>query len=209
MRVLTSNIEWVRTTWWRGEPVLDRLRTEAADIAILTEAQVPLVRELYDHVVDAGPHPRANQPDGSKVVVASRHPMEVVDLHGSDDLPPHNFVAVDVLPSGGERLRVIGVVIRYNQKREYIEALPPVLDRLVDEHTVFAGDFNLSMLRARPLERCCVQRSKTPACGSPRPDRGRNWRTSHHSSTTSRCREVSRQWTAASGRATSTARSGA
>lgn len=153
MRVLAWNLEWAKLTSWRAEPILARLRTEHADVAVLTEAQVPFVREVYEHVAHAGPHPKARQPDGSKVVVASRHPLEVVDLVGSDDLPPRNFVAVDVVPPGQDPIRILGVVIRYNQKREYIEALPPVLARLVTERTVLAGDYNLSMLRARPLER--------------------------------------------------------
>jgi hypothetical protein len=60
--------------------MLARLRAEAGDVAVLTEAQVPMARRLYEHVVDAGPHPKARQPDGSEVVMASRCPMEVVDL---------------------------------------------------------------------------------------------------------------------------------
>lgn len=153
MRVLTWNVEWTKLTWWRAAPILARLRREAADVAVLTEAQVPLAHELYEHVVDAGPHPKARQPEGSWVVVASRHPLEIVDLVGSEDLPPRNFVAVDVVPPEGDSLRVIGVVIRYSQKREYIDALAPILKRLATERTVFAGDFNLSMLQTRPLER--------------------------------------------------------
>lgn len=153
LRVLTWNLQWVKLTWWRAGPILARMRREAADVAVLTEAQVPLARELYEHTADAGPHPKARQPDGSKVIVASHHPLDVVDIRGSDDLPPGNFAAVDVLPAGEAPLRIIGVVIRYNQKREYIGALPPILARLTTERTVFAADFNLSMLRSRPLER--------------------------------------------------------
>jgi endonuclease/exonuclease/phosphatase family metal-dependent hydrolase len=148
-------------------------------VAVLTEAQLPFAGELYEHVVDAGPHPKARHPEGSKVIVASKHRLDVVDLVGSEELPPRNFVAVDVVPSGGDPLRVIGVVIRYNQKREYIEALPPVLARLVTDRTVFAGDFNLRMLKPHALERTLtatlVEAGLTVATAGPWPELADEW----------------------------------
>jgi endonuclease/exonuclease/phosphatase family metal-dependent hydrolase len=57
-------------------------------------------------------------------------------------LPPGNFVAADVETSLGT-VRVIGIVIRYNQNREYITELPRALERTVTARTVLAGDFNL------------------------------------------------------------------
>lgn len=177
--MLTWNLEWAKLTWWRAEPLLTRLTREDADVAVLTEAQLPFARELYEHVVDAGPHPKARQPEGSKVIVASKHPLDVVDLVGSDQLPPRNFVAVDVLPTGLDPLRVIGVVIRYNQKREYIEALPPVLARLATDRTVLAGDFNLPMLKPRALERTLAatldHAGLTVATAGPWPELADEW----------------------------------
>lgn len=153
MKILTWNLEWATLRSWRSRPILDRVETEAADVAVLTETQLEVAHAVYPHVVDAGPHPRSRKPNGSKVVVASRHPLTVVDLVGSPDLPERNFVAVDVeVPEVGA-LRVIGVVVRYNQKTEYIDALPDALDGLVTDRTMLAGDFNLPMLDGRPLER--------------------------------------------------------
>jgi endonuclease/exonuclease/phosphatase family metal-dependent hydrolase len=152
VRVLTWNLQWAKSKAWRAGPMLERLRAEAADVAVLTEAQVPMARDLYEHVVDAGPHPKARQPDGSKVVIASQWPIEVVDLTGSPDLPPHNFVAVDVEAPGLGLVRIVGIVIRWNEKRTYIDALGPILERLVTERTVLAGDFNLTMAKVTSLE---------------------------------------------------------
>lgn len=153
LKILTWNLEWVTLRSWRACPILDRLETEAADVAVLTETQLEVAHAAYPHVVDAGPHPKSGQPNGSKVVIASRHPLTMVDLVGSPELPKRNFVAVDVEVAGAGTLRVIGVVVRYNQKTEYIRALPDALDGLVTDRTVLAGDFNLPMLDGRPLER--------------------------------------------------------
>lgn len=153
MKVLTWNLQWAKLSWWRAEPILERLRVETADVAVLTEAQVLFARELYPYVVDAGPHPKSRQPQGSKVVVASRYPLEVVDLVGSPDLPPKNFVAVDVEVPNFATVRVIGIVIRWNEKRAYIDALPEALAALVTDRTVLAGDYNLTMTKNSRLER--------------------------------------------------------
>lgn len=152
MKVLTWNLEWAKLTSWRSGPVLRRLHTEAADIAVLTETQLGLARAAFPYVVDAGPHPRSGQPDGSKVVVASRHPLELIDAIGSPELPERNFVAVDVTIPDVGTIRIIGIVIRYNQKTAYIQALPDALARLVTPRTVLAGDFNLPMLKGTKLE---------------------------------------------------------
>lgn len=142
--LLTWNLQWATATSWRYREIAARLKTANADVAVLTEAQIDVATSLYRHVVHTGPHPRANKPRGSKVIVASDHPIEPVDLVGSPDLPEKNFAAVDVeLPDG--ILRVIGVVVRYNQKTEYIDALPRALDGLAKPASVVAGDFNLSM----------------------------------------------------------------
>jgi hypothetical protein len=57
-----------KLTSWRSRPFLHRLEAGAADIAILTEAQLDVARSAFPHVVDAGPHPRSGQPSGSKVI---------------------------------------------------------------------------------------------------------------------------------------------
>lgn len=152
MKVVTWNLEWAEVTSWRSGPILQRLEAEAADIAVLTETQLDLARSAYPYIVDAGPHPSSGQPNGSKVVVASRHPLHLVDAVGSPDLPERNFVAVDTdVPDVGT-IRLIGVVIRYVQKAAYIQALPDVFARLVTPRTVLAGDFNLPMLKGTNLE---------------------------------------------------------
>jgi endonuclease/exonuclease/phosphatase family metal-dependent hydrolase len=131
-------------------------------LRFLTEAQLPFACEVFEHVVDAGPHAQARQPDGSKVI-ASKHPLDVIDLVGSDALPPRDFVAVDVHQPGVDPLRVTGVVIRCNRKREYIEALPPALAPLATDRTVLVGDFNLPMVRPGPSkgrsQRLCTRRT--------------------------------------------------
>ena len=87
------------------------------------------------------------------MVVASRHPLQLIDAIGSPDLPEKNFVTVDTdIPDLGT-IRVIGVVVRYAQKTEYIRALPDALNQLVTPRTVLAGDFNLTMLKGTDLER--------------------------------------------------------
>lgn len=153
VKVATWNLEWAKLTSWRSGPILRRLEAEAADVAVLTETQFGLARSAFPYVVDAGPHPRSGQPDGSKVVVASRHPLKFIDAIGSPHLPERNFVTVDTYVPEVGTIRVIGVVVRYSQKAEYINALPDVLARLVNPRTVLAGDFNLSMLTDTNLER--------------------------------------------------------
>ena len=91
MKVVIWNLKWAKLTSWRSGPIPQRLKAEAADIAVLTETQLDLARSAFPYVVDAGPHPRSSQPDGSKVVVASRHPMQLIDAIGSPDLPEKNF----------------------------------------------------------------------------------------------------------------------
>lgn len=153
MKVLTWNLQWAKLSSWRAEPILERLQSETADVAVLTETQLPLAQELYPYVVDAGPHPKSGQPEGSKVVVASHHPLAVVDVVGSQRLPPRNFVAVDVEVPDFASVRVIGVVIRWNEKRTYIDALPEALAALVTDGTVLAGDYNLTMTKGTRRER--------------------------------------------------------
>ncbi len=41
MKLLTWNLQWAKLTWWRAAPILDRQRAESADVAVLTEAQLP------------------------------------------------------------------------------------------------------------------------------------------------------------------------
>lgn len=152
LKIVTWNLEWAKLRSWRSGPILQRLAAEAADIAVLTEAQLDLARSAFPHVVDAGPHPRSGQPNGSKVVVASRHPLNLIDTVGSPALLERNFVAVDTdIPNVGT-IRVIGLVVRYLQKTEYIRVLPEALARRVTPRTVLAGDFNLPMLKGTDLE---------------------------------------------------------
>ncbi|AXV10093.1 hypothetical protein DVS28_b0323 (plasmid) [Euzebya pacifica] len=151
-RILTWNLQWAAPRSWRTAVIADRIRSEAADVAVLTEARIDVARSLFDHVAHPGPHPASRQPNGSKVVIASNHPMRVVDLLGSPHLPERNFAAVDVdLPD--RTLRVIGVVVRWREKRRYIDALPDALAATVNGPTVLAGDFNLPMTRSRGLDR--------------------------------------------------------
>ena len=95
-----------------------------ADVAVLAETQVAVAEHHFAHQVNAGPHPASNKPYGSKVVLASKHPLAVVGLVGDPELPEANFVAVDVLLPDGNPLRVVGIVVRYKEKRRYVRALP-------------------------------------------------------------------------------------
>lgn len=149
-RVVTWNLAWAGPRSWRTPVISERLRAAAADVAVVTEARVDVVQGLYECVVHPGPHPRSGQPRGSKVVVASDHPIHVVDLVGSPGLPERNFAAVDVDLPGG-RLRVIGIVVRYNEKRRFIDALPYALAATVAGPTIVAGDFNQHLLDRRGL----------------------------------------------------------
>lgn len=81
--------------------------------------------------------------DGAKVAIVSHQPMKVVNVGGSDELPPGNFLAVDAATGAGP-LRVIGMVVRWKEIGRFLDALPDTLDRtVVPGRTVVAGDFNL------------------------------------------------------------------
>ncbi len=80
--------------------------------------------------------------------------MQFVDNVGSPDLPSNNFVAVDV-ETGIGSIRVIGVVVRYNQIGKYINALPAALTANKADRMIVAGDFNLPIPNG-PLSRQLV-----------------------------------------------------
>jgi endonuclease/exonuclease/phosphatase family metal-dependent hydrolase len=130
-----------------------RLDAAEPDVAVLTEARVDLAERHWPHVMDVGPHPRSGQPRGSKVVIASRVPLTLVDDLGSSRLPARNFLAVDVDSPSLGRVRIIGIVVRYAERARYIDAFPEALAACVTSPTVLAGDFNLAMTGSTTLER--------------------------------------------------------
>jgi len=81
--------------------------------------------------------------------------MSLVDRIGTADLPPANFVAADVEAPGGA-LRVIGIVVRWNEIGRYLDHLPEASDKNMAKRTIVAGDFNLRP----PAARCHVKRLK-------------------------------------------------
>ena len=91
VKFMTWSLEWATLTSWRSRPTLRRIETEAAVIAVLAETQLDLARSAFP----TAPHPRSGQPGGSKVVVGSRHALELIDSIGSPQLSEHNLVTAD------------------------------------------------------------------------------------------------------------------
>ena len=105
---MTWNLQWATHRSGRYELVSKHPAAVDADVAVLAETQVAVAEHHFAHQVNAGPHPASNKPYGSKVVLASKHPLAVVGLVGDPELPEANFVAVDVLLPDGNPLRVVG-----------------------------------------------------------------------------------------------------
>lgn len=143
LKIATWNLQWATPRSSHTSVITRRLDAASTDIAVLTEVDLRTL-STWEHVFDAGQHPLVRGPDKRKVAIVSRLPMKLVDAVGSAALPPNNFVAVDVEAPFGN-VRVIGIVIRYNQKAEYVDALPEALEETVTAHTIVAGDFNLTI----------------------------------------------------------------
>ncbi len=148
------NLRWASPNEERTAVITKRLASVFPDVAVLTEADLRTLTS-WNHVLDAGEHPKAPGPDKRKVAIVSQFPMTLVDAIGSPALPTNNFLAVDVEMPGGV-MRVIGVVVRWNQKTEYVEALPEALANTVRDRTILAGDFNLRIPNG-PLSRRLVE----------------------------------------------------
>lgn len=145
LRFATWNLRWAGPGSAATPAIRRRLERVAPEVAVLTEARTSVLEPDWPYLADGGVGVyRGNPVDGAKVAIVSRVPMEVVDRVGDESLPPGNFLAVDVDAPGGP-LRVIGIVVRYDQKRAFIDALPAALERNVTDRTVLAGDFNLAL----------------------------------------------------------------
>lgn len=155
-RIATWNTQWATTRQARAGAVTARLRAFCADVAVLTETSLHLVSDLWPGIVHARTNVYPGSPaDGAKVLIATSWPVQPVVVREPDGLPPGNVVAADVELPGGA-IRVIGVVIRYNAKTEFVARMPELLAPLVTERTVIAGDFNLP-IPGGPLARSLVQ----------------------------------------------------
>jgi hypothetical protein len=143
-RVATWNLRWRGPKSDAAPVIRARLDSIGPDVAVLTETRMSTLTD-WPVAKDAGLGVYKGSPaDGAKVAIVAKRPCEVVNATGNPDLPPGNFLALDVDTDFGS-LRVIGIVIRYNQKSAYVDALPAALERTVTERTVLAGDFNLKI----------------------------------------------------------------
>ncbi len=138
----TWNLEWATQGTANWPTIKNQLASVDADVVVLTEMTVGTA-EKWPYVIDAGTHPDICVGDKRKVAIASKLPLRLVDDDvGNPDLPPSNFVAVDVQVSEAQSLRVIGIVVRWAERRRYIEHLPAALDANLGPKTIVAGDFN-------------------------------------------------------------------
>lgn len=151
LKIATWNLWWAGPKSARLDAIRDQLDCIAPDVAVLTEVNLDAISSWH-HRPDAGQHPRVRNPKWRKVAIVSHLPTKVVDDVGSLRLPPNNFLAVDVETAAGS-VRVIGIVVRYNQKTEYVNALPEALKATVTDRTVLAGDFNLKIPGGRLSKR--------------------------------------------------------
>jgi endonuclease/exonuclease/phosphatase family metal-dependent hydrolase len=151
LRIATWNLRWAGPGTKSLPAILSRLDDVAADVAVLTEVNLKTTGN-WPYRVDAGTSTGACEGNRRKVAVCSQFPMTLVDAVGSLDLPPANFVAVDIHLSSGT-VRVIGIVIRWREKTRYLDALPDALACTVTSRTVIAGDFNQRQPNAAPLGR--------------------------------------------------------
>ena len=141
LRIATWNLEWATTGTANWPTIEKRLATVDPDIAVLTEMTVGTA-ERWPHVIDAGTHPDICTGKKRKVAIASKYPLTLVDAIGSPELPPANFVAVDAHIPGGGTVRVIGIVVRWFERKLYLDHLPDALDAILAPRTIVAGDFN-------------------------------------------------------------------
>ncbi len=141
IRIATWNLEWAtqRTANW---PAIERRLEEVdADVVVLTEMTVGTAVR-WPHVIDAGTHLDICAGGKRKVAIVSKLPLTLVDPVGSPDLPPANFLAVDVHVPNGEQIRLIAIVVRWAERRRYIQHFPAALDANLAPRTIVAGDFN-------------------------------------------------------------------
>jgi len=114
-------------------------------VAVLTETTTSMLASDWEYVVHGktGFYP-GNPADGAKVAIVSRFPMQPVEVAAGAPIWPANLAVADVEHPAGT-VRVIGVVVRYDEKRAFIEGLPAVLEQAVTDRTVLAGDFNYAL----------------------------------------------------------------
>ena len=141
LRIATWNLEWATTGTANWPTIEKRLESVDPDVAVLTEMTVGTA-DRWPHVIDAGTHPDICTGNKRKVAIASKHPLTLVDGVGSPQLPPANFVAVDAHIPGGGPVRVIGIVVRWFERKLYLDHLPDALDANLAARTIVAGDFN-------------------------------------------------------------------
>lgn len=143
MRIATWNTQWTTHGQLRRAAVQSRMSSLRADVVVLTETALHLVRDSWANVAHADTHVYSGSPaDGAKVLIATNWPLQRIEVREPVGLPPGNVVAADVLV-GAVAIRVIGLVIRYNAKACFVDRLPDLLAPLMTDCTVVAGDFNL------------------------------------------------------------------
>ena len=138
LRIATWNLEWATTGTANFPTIERRLAAVDPDIAVLTEMTVGTAAR-WPYVIDAGTHPDICTGNKRKVAIASKYPLTLIDAVGSPQLPPANFVAVDAHIPGGGPVRVIGIVVRWFERKLYLDHLPDALDKNLTHHTIVAG----------------------------------------------------------------------
>ena len=160
MRIATWNLQRKRPTSLNGRIAVDHLRSVSPDIAILTEAWVDHLGPDFRHA-DAGPTgiPFLGEVE-RKVVIASRWPITEVGV--DRDVPSAGRFVSAVVETPEESLTVIGICIPWfasrvksgdakgwEDHREFLRALCPVLHEAAQGPCLVAGDFNQRIPRSR------------------------------------------------------------
>lgn len=163
LKVLTWNVKWATPLSWQTPEIRRRIKDQDPEIVCLTESDAELLAQGLPaqpgHVVSSQPDYGYPMYDGRrKVVLWSKEPWRDVDKFGSKSLPPGRFVSGVTQTSLGE-VRVIGVCIpwpgsrtearrgaarrkRWDDHKDYLDALPAILERAPTERVIVMGDFN-------------------------------------------------------------------
>lgn len=170
LSVLTWNVEWATPLSWRTPEIRRRIKDQAPEIVCLTESDAELLAQGLPaqpgHVVSSQPDYGYPMYDGRrKVVLWSKEPWRDVDKFGSKSLPPGRFVSGVTQTSLGD-VTVIGVCIpwqgsrtearrgtarrkRWDDHKDYLAALPAILERASTERVIVMGDFNQKVGQGR------------------------------------------------------------
>ena len=168
LRILTWNVKWATPRLERTLEIQRRINEREPEIICLTESDAELLAQgrlaQAGHVVSSQPHYGYPIYEGRrKVVLWSKEPWRDVDKFGSKSLPPGRFVSGVTETSLGD-VSVIGVCIpwpgsrteawrgaarrkRWEDHKDYLAALPAILERAPTERVIVMGDFNQRISR--------------------------------------------------------------